>query len=268
MAATLTTLKLPIIRHSCVRVQSKLNPSPNPNRKLPSSSETKETNLFHPLKSVSLPLAPVVLPILVHAQDAYAVGGEFGILEGRTTALIHPIVMGSLFITTLWTGYLGWQWRRIRTIQNEISELKKQVKPVAVTPDGTPASDSPPSPIEAQIQKLTEERKELLKGNYRDRHFNAGSILLGFGVFESVGGGFNTWFRTGKLFPGPHLFAGAAITVLWALAAALVPAMQKGNETARNLHIALNTLNVILFIWQLPTGFDIVLKVFEFTNWP
>lgn len=54
-----------------------------------------------------------------------------------------------------------------------------------------------------------QERKELLKGSYRDRHFNAGSILLGFGVLESVGGGVNTWFRTGKLFPGPHLFAGA-----------------------------------------------------------
>lgn len=49
----------------------------------------------------------------------------------------------------------------------------------------------------------------MIKGSYRDKHFNAGSILLAFGVFESVGGGVNTWFRTGKLFPGPHLFAGA-----------------------------------------------------------
>lgn len=56
---------------------------------------------------------------------------------------------------------------------------------------------------------LSQERKELIKGSYRDKHFNAGSILLGFGVFESVYGGVNTWFRTGKLFPGPHLFAGA-----------------------------------------------------------
>lgn len=53
-----------------------------------------------------------------------------------------------------------------------------------------------------------QERKELLKGSFKDRHFNAGSILLGFGVFESISGGVNTWFRTGKLFPGPHLFAG------------------------------------------------------------
>jgi len=54
-----------------------------------------------------------------------------------------------------------------------------------------------------------QERKELIKGSYRDRHYNAGSILLGFGVLEAVGGGLNTWIRTGKLFPGPHLFGGA-----------------------------------------------------------
>lgn len=59
-----------------------------------------------------------------------------------------------------------------------------------------------------------------------------------------------------------------AIAVLWALSAALVPSMQRGSETARSLHIALNTLNVLLFVSQLPTGFDILLKVFEFTNWP
>ncbi|KAK9147212.1 hypothetical protein Scep_005969 [Stephania cephalantha] len=160
-------------------------------------------------------------------------------------------------------GYLGWQWRRVRTIQDQINNLKKQLKPA----EGGDASSSP-SPLESQIQQLTEERKQLVKGSYRDRHFNAGSILLGFGVFEAIGGGVNTWFRTGKLFPGPHLFAGAAITVLWAAAAALVPSMQKGSEAARNLHIAFNTLNVLLFIWQIPTGIDIVFKVFEFTKWP
>jgi hypothetical protein len=60
----------------------------------------------------------------------------------------------------------------------------------------------------------------------------------------------------------------AGITVLWALAAALVPEMQKGNESARNAHIALNVLNVLLFIWQIPTGWEIVEKVFQFTTWP
>jgi len=38
---------------------------------------------------------------------------------------------------------------------------------------------------------------------------------------------------------------------LWAFAAALVPQMQKGNDLARNAHIAANTLNVGLFLWQV-----------------
>ncbi len=65
----------------------------------------------------------------------------------------------------------------------------------------------------------------------------------------------------GKLFPGPHLYAGAAITVLWALAASMVPAMAKGNDAARNAHITFNALNVGLFLWQVPTGIEILQKV-------
>ncbi|KAL7125666.1 hypothetical protein ABFS83_14G131700 [Erythranthe nasuta] len=228
-----------------------------------------QTAVLHHLKSASLPLTALALPFFLHPEDAVAAGGEFGIFEGRSFALIHPIVMGGLFIYTVYAGYLGWQWRRVRTIQEEVSDLKKQLKPVPVTPDGAaPAPTPSSSPLEAKIQQLTEERKELIKGSYREKHFNAGSILLGFGVSEAIFGGLNTWLRTGKLFPGPHLFAGAGITILWAAAAALVPPMQKGNETARNLHIALNVFNLLLFIWQIPTGIDIVFKVFEFTKWP
>jgi hypothetical protein len=54
-----------------------------------------------------------------------AAGGDLGILEGRTLALIHPIVMFGLFGATGYAGYLGWQHRRTRTIGEEISALKK-----------------------------------------------------------------------------------------------------------------------------------------------
>ncbi|CAJ1976018.1 unnamed protein product [Sphenostylis stenocarpa] len=281
MAATLTLLKLPILPNKPLLPRpstSKLVPFPsiysNSKLNIPKASSPNTQNSsfldqkIEALKPAFLSLTTITFPLLLDTKDALAVGGEFGILEGRSFALVHPIVMGGFFFYTLWAGYLGWQWRRVRTIQNDINELKKQVKPTPVTPDGKPVEEASPSPVELQIQQLTEERKELIKGSYKDRHFNAGSLLLGFGVLESIGGGVNTWFRTGKLFPGPHLFAGAGITVLWALAAALVPAMQKGNETARNLHIALNALNVLLFVWQIPTGIDIVFKVFEFTKWP
>ncbi|KAJ0595032.1 hypothetical protein HanHA300_Chr03g0114871 [Helianthus annuus] len=271
MAATLAFLQIPT---TIVIPSSKSSSSSSqPQLFIPSSksSSSSHSQLFiSTTKSLSLPLAAASAVTLLNPQDALAAGGEFGILEGRSLALIHPIVMGGLFLYTLYAGYLGWQWRRVRTLQDEINELKKQEKPVAVA-TAVPAEGTPqvaPSPIQLKIQQLSEERKELIKGQYKDKHFNAGSILLAFGVFESIGGGVNTYLRTGKLFPGPHLFAGAAITVLWAAAAALVPPMQKGNETARSLHIALNAINVLLFIWQIPTGWDIVLKVFEFTKWP
>jgi hypothetical protein len=96
-----------------------------------------------------------------------------------------------------------------------------------------------------------QERKELIQGGFRDKHNAMGSILLGGGVLIAVEGCVNTWMRTSKLFPGPHLFAGAGIVVLWALAAALVPSMQKGDNNARNMHIALNAVNVALFAWQV-----------------
>ncbi|PAN03731.1 hypothetical protein GQ55_1G016600 [Panicum hallii var. hallii] len=280
-AAPMAAPPLAAVRPGLLRVSCSASTAPSKNSNSSRQPQQQVPRLLPapPLSAAAAPAAAMV-PLLLAAlpPDALAAGGEFGILEGRSFALLHPLVMGGLFGYTLWAGYLGWQWRRVRTVQDEINELKKQVKPAAAAApaavgagDASSAAPPPPapkSPAEIKIDELTEERKKLLKGSFRDRHFNAGSILLGLGVLESVGGALNTWFRTGKLFPGPHLFAGAAITVLWAGAAALVPAMQKGNETARSLHIALNALNVLLFIWQIPTGLEIVGKVFEFTTWP
>jgi hypothetical protein len=63
----------------------------------------------------------------VRAQDALAAGGAYGILEGRTGALVHPAIMFFLFAATGFTGFLGWQWRRVRTIPDEVAELKTQL---------------------------------------------------------------------------------------------------------------------------------------------
>jgi len=81
-------------------------------------------------------------------------------------------------------------------------------------------------------------------------------------------GPLNTYARAGKLFPGPHLYAGAGLVVLWALAAAAVPAMQKGSDTARTVHIGANLTMIALFAWQVTSGVPILLKVIEFTKWP
>lgn len=64
------------------------------------------------------------------------------------------------------------------------------------------------------------------------------------------------------------MYAGAGLVVLWALAAACVPAMQKGNDTARSIHIAANVGGMGLFAWQIVSGIPILTKVYELTKWP
>jgi len=236
--------------------------------------------------------ALVALSVMSVAPDAFAKGGEMGILEGRTLALLHPAMMYLLLGTTAYSGYLGWQWRRVRTMGDEIADLKQSLKDQTgvkkvkeaqlVGPNGseavaTSSSSSSEGELEvspfvssltAQIDSLTGERKELISKKFKDKHFALSSLLLGAGVTFSIEGCLNTFTRTGKLFPGPHLWAGAGITALWAIAAALVPMMQKGNKTAKDAHVALNGLAFCLFLWQVPTGMDIVDKVFQFTKWP
>ena len=72
-----------------------------------------------------------------------------------------------------------------------------------------------------------------------------------------------TYINYGKLFVGPHLLVGLSMTGLIATSAALVPFMQKGNETARLTHISLNVVLVGLFGWQALTGMQIVQRILE-----
>ena len=58
------------------------------------------------------------------------------------------------------------------------------------------------------------------------------------------------------------------MVVLWAAAAACVPAMQKGSDTARSIHIGANAAGMGLFVWQIVSGWPILLKVTELTKWP
>eukprot|EP00640_Fibrocapsa_japonica_P002417 CAMPEP_0113942830 /NCGR_PEP_ID=MMETSP1339-20121228/10528_1 /TAXON_ID=94617 /ORGANISM="Fibrocapsa japonica" /LENGTH=274 /DNA_ID=CAMNT_0000947465 /DNA_START=221 /DNA_END=1045 /DNA_ORIENTATION=+ /assembly_acc=CAM_ASM_000762 len=242
-------------------------------------------------------IGAAVAPLVAFSQEAAAKGGQYGIIEGRTVSLLHPILMGLIFVASFYSGYTGLQWRSIRTIGDEISELKTQLPTLA---DGSKASgdlDSKISAIQNQltteedaaviatlksdvsaltaakaidpsIQELTQKRKDLLAGDFRNKHYQMSAAILGWGVTTSIGGCFNTFARTSKLFPGPHLYAGAAITVMWAISASLVPAMQKGEDWARSTHIALNTTIVALFAWQINTGWGIVQKVIEFTKFP
>ncbi|MEL6471849.1 MAG: DUF4079 domain-containing protein [Cyanobacteria bacterium J06623_4] len=137
---------------------------------------------------------------------------------------IHPTLMWGIFALTLYAAYLGYQHRQTRLATGE-------------------------------------EKKVLIKGKFLARHHQAGSALLAFMVLGSLGGMASTYINNGKLFFGPHLLAGLGMMGLIATSASLVPFMQKGNDTARYTHIALNTVLVGLFGWQAITGVQIVQKI-------
>ena len=93
-----------------------------------------------------------------HQQEtgaAFAKDGEFGsLLEGRFVALAHPAVMGALFLYTGYAGWLGCQWRRTRTIGDDIKALKATVPKAAAAAAAEGAPAAPPSPAEQQIAAL------------------------------------------------------------------------------------------------------------------
>ncbi|EOD16482.1 hypothetical protein EMIHUDRAFT_415582 [Emiliania huxleyi CCMP1516] len=210
-------------------------------------------------------------------EAALAKGGEYGIFEGRIVSLAHPAVMAMMYAATAWAAFTGYQWRQLREIGNQITELKDRKKKhesqLKVLADGE-AEAAPPAltaelaSLTSQIDELTTTRKELASSDLRAKHYQVGSVILGLGTAFAIEGPVNTFLRAQKLFPGPHLYAGAGVVVCWAMAASLVPLMSKGKDAARTAHIAFNVLALGLFTWQLPTGWDITLKVIKFTKFP
>ncbi|MEC4983230.1 MAG: DUF4079 domain-containing protein [Oscillatoria sp. PMC 1068.18] len=138
---------------------------------------------------------------------------------------IHPILMWVLLAIAFYALYLGWQVRRIRTVDDK------------------------------------ELRKELVKKNYSQKHHKFGSALLAFMVIGSIAAMGVTYLNNEKLFFGSHLLAGLGMTALIATSASLVPFMLKGNDAARYTHITLNIVLLGLFGWQAITGMQIVFKL-------
>ena len=206
------------------------------------------------------------LTLLVPLEDASAAGGAYGVFEGKLASMAHPVTMLALFGTSVYSAYLGLQWRRLRGIGEELKELTKSLPKLSSGQAKSPMSEFMASAtseittltaaegdntarlsalrgdislmqgameIDTKIIELSATRKSLIGMNLRDKHYTTGSTLLGVGVGVAILGAFNTYMRVGKLFPGPHLYAGMAVTGLWAASAALVPEMQKGNNYAR-----------------------------------
>merc|ERR1712157_412345 len=52
---------------------------------------------------------------------------DWGVFEGRTGSLLHPLSMFGMVALSISTGLKGFAWRRQRTIGEEISQLKKLI---------------------------------------------------------------------------------------------------------------------------------------------
>jgi hypothetical protein len=114
----------------------------------------------------------------------------------------------------------------------------------------------------SQIRKVdAAERKEMIPLRYGQRHADLGRWIVALTLLGSIGGMAVTYVNNGKLFVGPHLIAGGGVTLLVLASAALGPALQKGKDWARSLHISLNGLMLLLFGWQAITGIAIVNKL-------
>lgn len=238
----------------------------------------EDSKSFNPLPAVTAALC------LLSSEAANAAGPDWGIFEGKTGSLLHPAMMFGMLTLSVSTALLGFEWRRQRTIGDEISTLKKSLpkldgaKSVPEALKACQAAEEIDSaqlarlqsalPIDSQIKELQVERKTLAAKGPRDQHYGQGSMLALIGTVFAIEGPLNTYARAGKLFPGPHLYAGAGLVCLWALAVACVPQMQKGNEVARTVHIGANLGGIGMFLWQLQSGIPILLKVWEKTSWP
>lgn len=136
----------------------------------------------------------------------------------------HPLLMWVLLGLTFYAMYLGFQIRRTRSAAGEA-------------------------------------KKELIKQKYNLRHHQVSSLMLALMVLGTIGGMAATYIVNHKLFFGPHLLVGLAMTGMIAVSASLTPFLQKGNDAARYAHISLNVLLVGLYGWQAVTGMQIVQKL-------
>jgi Protein of unknown function (DUF4079) len=136
------------------------------------------------------------------ATIASADSPDWGIFEGRIGSLLHPTMMVGLLTLSVYTAVLGFNWRRQRTIGDDITALKKTLPNLggaSSIKEAIAAAKSAESvdyqlinkleaaiPIQQDIDALTAERKELSQGNNRDRHFSQGTLLAFLGTAFAI----------------------------------------------------------------------------------
>eukprot|EP00190_Bangiopsis_sp_CCMP1999_P007290 CAMPEP_0198722538 /NCGR_PEP_ID=MMETSP1475-20131203/239_1 /TAXON_ID= ORGANISM="Unidentified sp., Strain CCMP1999" /NCGR_SAMPLE_ID=MMETSP1475 /ASSEMBLY_ACC=CAM_ASM_001111 /LENGTH=198 /DNA_ID=CAMNT_0044483449 /DNA_START=145 /DNA_END=741 /DNA_ORIENTATION=- len=172
-------------------------------------------------------LAVLMSPMAANAADAVAApeGTLKSLFKTKVLSLAHPVAMWTILGTSVYTFYLGWKVRTLRT---------------------TGDSDT---------------KKKLAKEKPGPRHFQISATLLAAMTFFTFEGMANTYTRTGKLFPGPHLYNGLGLVFCMALMSSLVPQMNKNKIWAKNAHFTLAFAALGLFGWQAQSGLQITFKL-------
>lgn len=167
------------------------------------SCNQKEASSNIDMKATSW--APLVALAFLAPEVANAAGPDWGIFEGRTGSLLHPVVMGGTFLLSCSAALKGFQYRRQRTLGDDISALKKTLPDLggaanlndaiaqakaAENPDsGLVAKLQAALPIQNEIDGLVAERKDLSSKGLRDSHFSQGALLaflVSLSVYLSV----------------------------------------------------------------------------------
>ena len=148
---------------------------------------------------------------------------------GFNLNFLHPLVMFALLVLSSYALFLGIKAKKLRTTEDAAL------------------------------------RKELIQGQYPQRHFRVGSTVLALMVLGTFGGMAVTYLNNEKLFVGPHLLVGAAMAMMIALAASLSPLMLQGQARvkviARKFHVGLNMGLMTLFLWQAVSGMQILNRI-------
>ena len=179
----------------------------------------------------SLPVVLAALAAFVQADAAMAAAEPTSdstlkaLFKSVPLSLVHPITMGILLVATSFAFYLGYQARQLRT-----------------TTDG-------------------EVKRRLASQRPGQKHHQMASVILAVMTITTFEGMGNTFARTGKLFPGPHLYAGLTLVALMSSMASLAPFMLRGNVAARNAHFLMAFGVLGTFAWQLQSGLEIVAKL-------
>lgn len=125
---------------------------------------------------------------------------DWGLFEGKTGSLLHPVIMGSMFVLSLSTALKGFQYRRQRTMGSEISALKKTLPNLKGAPSLSAAIAAAEEteditlvgklksavPIQNEIDALLQERKDLSKMGLKDGHFSQGALLAFLGTAFAI----------------------------------------------------------------------------------